>query len=292
MNKGIVYLIQPAELVDTNRYKVGCSRNTKLKRITNDYKKGTRYILIMECENPFEIEKNIKNTFNKKFKLIAGHEYFEGDEKIMKDCFIQIINNYINSNNNISLKTNNNDTSNIIINNNDTSKTIININNNTDNNADDNIKNNTDNNTDDNNDKFKCTKCKEKFSCKKTLKRHLNKKFPCDKITSYNCIICNKSYYSKTDYTRHVNRKYPCKLIDDSSLKSSENNNNLNNSNNLNNNNNLNNEYKCIDCNKTYTTKRSYKRHIKLFCKNSDKHLLYDIIHNIQSQIDDLKNNN
>jgi uncharacterized C2H2 Zn-finger protein len=279
MNKGIVYLIQPGELVDTCRYKIGCSQNIKLKRLTTGYKSGTRYILIMECENPFEVEKNIKNIFNKKFKLIAGHEYFEGDEKIMKDCFIQIMNNHISSDNNISLKTNNNDTSNITINNNDTSN--ITINNNDTSKTIMNINNNTDNN-----DKFKCTKCNKKFNYNSDYIKHINKKFPCDTTIIYTCNKCEKTYNNKTDYTRHVSRKYPCKIIDEPSLKPSENNINLNN------NNNLNNEYKCIDCNKTYTTKRSYKRHIKFFCKNSEKNVLYDIIQNMQSQIDDLKTNN
>jgi hypothetical protein len=41
----------------------------------------------MECINPFDLEKNIKKIFNEKFKLIAGYEYFEGNEEIMKNEF-------------------------------------------------------------------------------------------------------------------------------------------------------------------------------------------------------------
>lgn len=33
MNKGIIYLIQPSELVGTNRYKIGCSTKTSLDRV-------------------------------------------------------------------------------------------------------------------------------------------------------------------------------------------------------------------------------------------------------------------
>ena len=83
MNRGIVYFIQPAELVGTNRYKVGCSNSTDLKRIKNGYKKGTRTILIYECNEPFVLEKKIKDVFNKKFNLIAGREYYEGNENLM-----------------------------------------------------------------------------------------------------------------------------------------------------------------------------------------------------------------
>ena len=34
MNKCIIYLIQPAELLKTNRYKVGYSNNCELLRLT------------------------------------------------------------------------------------------------------------------------------------------------------------------------------------------------------------------------------------------------------------------
>ena len=90
MSKGIIYLIQPAELVKTNRYKIGCSKSPNLDRCKNGYKKGSRYIIIMECNNPHILEKNIKDNFNKLFKLIAGNEYFEGDENIMKETFLHL----------------------------------------------------------------------------------------------------------------------------------------------------------------------------------------------------------
>jgi hypothetical protein len=90
MNRGIIYLVQPAELIGTNRYKIGCSENTELDRVKKGYKKGTRYILIMECDNPFVLEKQIKKIFNENFKLIAGYEYFEGEEEIMKEKFFKL----------------------------------------------------------------------------------------------------------------------------------------------------------------------------------------------------------
>ena len=37
MNKGIVYLIQPAQLVGTNRYKIGMSNKIELTRLSAGY---------------------------------------------------------------------------------------------------------------------------------------------------------------------------------------------------------------------------------------------------------------
>jgi hypothetical protein len=90
MNKGIIYLVQPTELIGTKRYKIGCSKNTELDRVKNGYKKGSRHIIIMETQNPLVLEKKIKKIFNEKFKLIAGCEYFEGDEENMKEYFLKI----------------------------------------------------------------------------------------------------------------------------------------------------------------------------------------------------------
>lgn len=95
MNKGLIYLIQPEELIGTKRFKIGCSSKTNLDRLKN-YKKGTRHILIMECYNPFSLEKIIKQKLNEKFKLIAGKEFFEGEELILKHEVIDIIINYDN----------------------------------------------------------------------------------------------------------------------------------------------------------------------------------------------------
>lgn len=39
MSKGIIYFIQPAEIVGTNRYKIGCSKNPDLNRCNKGYKK-------------------------------------------------------------------------------------------------------------------------------------------------------------------------------------------------------------------------------------------------------------
>jgi hypothetical protein len=104
MSKGIIYLIQPSELIGTNRYKIGCSNSPTLTRCINGYKTGSRYISINECINPFVLEKKIINEFNKLFKLIAGHEIFEGDENLMCAIFMKIITEYKTKHNNFEIK--------------------------------------------------------------------------------------------------------------------------------------------------------------------------------------------
>ncbi len=88
---GIVYLIQPAELVGTDRFKIGCSAKNTIERCIEGYRKGSRCIYIIECIDPFSVEKILKTAFNSKFKLIAGKEYFEGDEIAIKSLFKNIV---------------------------------------------------------------------------------------------------------------------------------------------------------------------------------------------------------
>ena len=96
IEKGIIYLIQPCELLETNHYKIGCSVKQGLNRIKNGYKRGTKILHVAECKNPFELEGIIKKEFNKKFKLIAGNEFYRGNEKSIIFEFKKIIDNYNN----------------------------------------------------------------------------------------------------------------------------------------------------------------------------------------------------
>jgi hypothetical protein len=56
-NKGIIYLIQPAECVNTCRYKIGMSKKLNLDRCKKGYKNGSRYLCIMECYDPQLLKK-------------------------------------------------------------------------------------------------------------------------------------------------------------------------------------------------------------------------------------------
>ena len=88
--KGILYLIQPCELIGTNRYKVGCSSKQVIDRCTDGYRKGSIPICIIKCNRPFDIENKIKQSFNSKFKLIAGKEFYQGDVDQMLNEFLKI----------------------------------------------------------------------------------------------------------------------------------------------------------------------------------------------------------
>ena len=90
MEMGIVYFIQPAQLLKTNRYKVGASGENNLSRI-KAYLKGTRPICIAETTKPFIVEKELLKVFKRKFNNFAGAEYFSGNEYQMKHEFLKIV---------------------------------------------------------------------------------------------------------------------------------------------------------------------------------------------------------
>jgi len=109
-NRGTIYLVQPAELVGTEHYKIGCSAKNDLERFKKGYKKGTRFIIIMEVDFPFTVECEIKKTFSKKFELIAGKEYFKGNEFDIKKEFYEVVSknnnkqNIVNKLNDINIR--------------------------------------------------------------------------------------------------------------------------------------------------------------------------------------------
>lgn len=87
---GLLYFIQPAELVGTTRYKIGRSSKNDLSRL-RAYRTGTRMILILECENDIQIEARLIDAFNSQFPRVAGKEWFEGNEKDMRALFYDIV---------------------------------------------------------------------------------------------------------------------------------------------------------------------------------------------------------
>jgi len=85
---GTLYFIQPAELVGTKRYKIGCSAKNDMIRCRS-YRVGTRYLMILECAQPFEVESVLIKRFESLFPRVAGKEYFEGDELEMRRIFYE-----------------------------------------------------------------------------------------------------------------------------------------------------------------------------------------------------------
>ena len=96
---GIMYLVQPGQLLDTKRFKVGSSEHEDYSRLSK-YHKNCKIISIRQCgENYKEIEKIIINEFKNKnkYKLITGNEYFEGDIKDIEKDFNEIISKEIDT---------------------------------------------------------------------------------------------------------------------------------------------------------------------------------------------------
>ena len=85
---GTLYFIQPAELVGTNRYKIGCSAKNDMLRCRS-YRVGTRYLMVVECPQPFQVESILIKQFQARFPRVAGKEYFEGDELEMRNLFYE-----------------------------------------------------------------------------------------------------------------------------------------------------------------------------------------------------------
>ena len=98
MDIGTIFLIQPAELVGTNRYKIGFIHDKNTKEYINNYLDGTRFIIMLECNNLQNIINEKKNILKQKFKLVACDEYYEGKECEIKQFIIAIIDKYLNIN--------------------------------------------------------------------------------------------------------------------------------------------------------------------------------------------------
>ena len=102
-----IYLIQDGNYRGTNIFKIGKTTQgiainniIKLKRFTN-YSNGTvqHNTWLVSSTNVDDIESKIKIYFKNKYKLIKGHEWFEGDVKQMKKDIDFIIenNNIVNN---------------------------------------------------------------------------------------------------------------------------------------------------------------------------------------------------
>ncbi len=92
---GYIYLLQPAELVGTDRYKIGISSKDNLNRLRS-YGCGTRYMFFMECDNYLFVENKLKEAFEKCGMLtrVKGREYYKGDEEIVMKEFFNIVFRY------------------------------------------------------------------------------------------------------------------------------------------------------------------------------------------------------
>ena len=208
---GIIYLIQPFEFINTNIYKIGCSKNENMSRIIKGYKSGSTVHCVFKCNEHFKLEKIIINEFKIKFKLAQGREYFEGNFTEIYKIFFDITFNYNykniknkenkniknkenkniknKENKNIKNKENKENTEDKSINNKENkniiskdNKNIINKDNFNEYNFKDNgIKNNIINL---NNNYYKCESCGVEYKYKSQYERHVNRKSICSSDTN------------------------------------------------------------------------------------------------------------
>ena len=77
MEKGVIYLIQPKELIGTCTYKIVCLRNHN-----HDGFKDSRIICMIECDNQYNVKYHIKTDMEMFFigDLITGNITFIKDE--------------------------------------------------------------------------------------------------------------------------------------------------------------------------------------------------------------------
>ena len=88
--KGIVYLVQPKQYINTNVYKIGYSSKTNLSRCYS-YGAGSECIYVMNCLNPTIVEKKIIEAFKKNFELVIGREYFCGERTRIESVFLEVV---------------------------------------------------------------------------------------------------------------------------------------------------------------------------------------------------------
>lgn len=201
--KGIVYLVQPAELVGTARYKVGYSSKPNLSRLTSGYKCGTRYLIVCECSDALEVETELKVEFNRKFRLVAGREYFEGDEIEMIKTFWTVYSAYAlepeddsdsedeeDSDGDGEEETNDIDV-NIDVNIDDDN--IVNVR----------VKKIKKNNNYSDGGLFACEECDQRFTTKRSLNYHITHK-ACKHVDKIKCLQCSKLFTTKQSRDRHM----------------------------------------------------------------------------------------
>lgn len=90
-----VYLLQPAEFINTNCYKIGMSSTENLDRLRS-YRSNTDYINFFKCSNAKEAEKELIDRLNQNenVQLFKGREYFCSNIKNIRKVFFEVMNKY------------------------------------------------------------------------------------------------------------------------------------------------------------------------------------------------------
>jgi hypothetical protein len=256
-SEGTVYFIQPTELKDTKKYKIGMSKKNDLSRFKK-YHLGTRFILIMSCKYPVTLEGILKAEFKNKYKLIAGSEYFEGNEEDMLKDFLQIINDH--KENNLKEKNKEMKITNQI---NDIDKEINIIDKDTAIELEEKILVEPEKVLSSNSEetqKYYCKICQKNYKSNNSLWNH-NKKFHPDKKMN-NCEKCNKVYSSYKSLWAHNKFFHQKQIITNIPV--------------------IDPKYKCIFCEKKFNDKSNKYKHQKI-CKEKQKNELEKLKDKIDS---------
>ena len=168
---GIIYLVQPAQLIGTDRYKLGCSRESGTKRVDIGYNDGTVVHIVEYVDNPFEVERTLVQRFNELFRCVGGREYFAGDIKQMLKCFKTITNALMSDDENQNENGNEN------VNGEGEEVGVVEAN------------------------KFQCYKCKKVLSRIDHLRDHERK---CTGVPSNQCPRCFKTFANSHGKWKHV----------------------------------------------------------------------------------------
>ena len=88
-----VYLVQCSYFKD-DVFKIGGSKKIETDRLKS-YGKGTKILAMIVVNGDYhEVENQLKFSFNSKFTLVHGREYFQGNEDEIKLEFLKIVYNY------------------------------------------------------------------------------------------------------------------------------------------------------------------------------------------------------
>ena len=87
--EGIIYLLQPKELIESHGYKIGYTHSDDFRRF-NGYNSGAKLIYAIRCENVRELETKLKQILPTKFKLLSGREYFRCLNDSLSEMFFDI----------------------------------------------------------------------------------------------------------------------------------------------------------------------------------------------------------
>ena len=119
---------------------------------------------------------------------------------------------------------------------------------------------------------FQCPKCGKFFKTEKTIRKHMERKIPCDR--KFICQKCNKEFKTKQNYNTHINRKTSCKPIQGDPTKQADNPNKT-----------------CMYCYKKFVNTQNRNRHYNVCkIKNGGMSMLFDtIMENQKKEIVKLK---